>query len=169
MVSYSKYKLFVNIINMVIGGHAHENSNLSKCEIRWCGDRYDLIFYIKKEYYNPLLLYSAIIETCNEMFTWIDISNEVSIVIVVPMNTKHFTYFELIDKTLFGDRHNSHSSQRLIEKLIPRDKEERFFKWRDYKINKDREKEHRKISDDIKKNPHKWFGYNKIKKYINEF
>lgn len=152
MVSYSKYKLFIDIIDMVVGGHIRENSNLIKCEIQWLGDRYDLIFHIKNPYNNPILLYSAILETCNELFSWIDISNENSVVIIGPKNTKHFTYFELINKTLFGDRYIPHSSRKSLERLIPRDKEESFFKWRDYKINKNREKEHRKILDDIKKN-----------------
>lgn len=147
MISLSKYKLFDDIIDMVI----NDKSTLRKCEIRWCGDRYDLIFYIKSTYNNPLLLYSAIIETCNEMFTWIDISNEVSIVIVGPKNTKHFTYFELIYKTLHGDRHIINGSQSLLERYVPRDKREHFLRWRDHKIYENNIRKRDKILRDMKK------------------
>jgi hypothetical protein len=62
--------------------------------------RYDLLFIFDKQYNNRGIQFSSVLETCDELFDWIDLTiiGELSIVIMNRGSHHHYSYFELMDE-----------------------------------------------------------------------
>lgn len=161
MVSYSKLKIFNDIIDMMVKPQINDSSNLLDCRLVWRGDRYDLIFTLSSQYNNHRILLGAILETCNDLFTWVDISHEVSIVVDEVGRVKYYSYFELIYEVLFNDRWRGISPANYeVERFIPNNKRDMFYKWLENKQQEEKERQRREILEKIKEKPKRFFSGN---------
>lgn len=156
MVSHKKLEIFNKVIKLIVTPYmSSTNSNLLDCRLCWRGDRYDLIFVLNRSRYNnERILLEAILETCNDLFSWVDISHEVMIVVEQMHNVKFFNYFELINEVLFKHRGYYSSSSNYI-KLLPLNKEEDFYKWL---FKKRKEEKEEKLIQMINEKPKNFFS-----------
>lgn len=160
MVSYSKLKIFNDIIDMMVKPQINDSSNLLDCRLVWRGERYDLIFTLSSQYNNHRILLGAILETCNDLFTWVDISHEVSIVVDEVGRVKYYSYFELIDEVLFNDRYHNYPRLDEVRRLLPDNKKDMFYKWLENKQQEEKERQRREILEKIKEKPKRFFSGN---------
>ena len=158
MVSHKIPEIFNKVIKIVITPYIKTGSNLMDCRLYWGGDRYDLVFTLtRSRYNNERILLGAILETCNDLFSWVDISHEVRIVVEQMHNVKFFSYFELIYEVLYKDR-GRYSSIPQNVRCLPLNKEENFYKWLESKQQEEKERERRESLEMIKEKPKRLFS-----------
>jgi hypothetical protein len=95
--------------------------------------RYDLLFIFDKEYNNPRIQLESVLQTCDELFDWIDLRDLPNLSIVI-MNkygrNQHYSYFELMDEISGSDR----IYQRHMIANHPK-----YHEYREWRSNKERE------------------------------
>jgi hypothetical protein len=119
-------KIFNELIQIKLPPH-HYADNLLYVELRYVAPyRYDLIFGFKREYNNPAIKLASIINTCDDLFSWVSIRDVVNIVVITEGNSKHYSYFELFDAV------NNHYSHHPYEIRNNRNYPE-YLQWREEK------------------------------------
>lgn len=78
-------------------------SSLLDCKLveRGYDYRLDLIFVFRGEYNNPSIQLENVLEVSDMLFEWVDLRDIVNLSIVIVTEfgrTRHFSYFELMDK-----------------------------------------------------------------------
>lgn len=95
--------------------------------------RYDLLFIFNKEYNNPIIQLESVLQSCDELFNWVDLRDLPNLSIVI-MNkfgkNQHYEYFGLMDE-IFGV--NSYYSPNLVTN------HPKYHEYREWRRNKERE------------------------------
>ena len=95
--------------------------------------RYDLLFIFEKEYNNPRIQLESVLQSCDELFDWIDLRDLPNLSIVI-MNkfgrNQHYEYFGLMDE-IFGS--NSYYSPHNVTN------HPKYHEYREWRSNKERE------------------------------
>ena len=106
--------------------------------------RPDLVFRLTGDYNNRKILYESILETCDDLFAWIDIHQYVRIVIIAG-KVSYFSYFELFDEVYKDDYYNYTRKER----------HPKYQKYREWKKNELAEesvrKEYEKYMNEIQR------------------
>jgi hypothetical protein len=107
--------------------------------------RYDLIFQFNREYNNPAIKLASIINTCDDLFSWVSIRDVVNIVVITEGDCKHYSYFELFDTV------NNHYSHHPYEIRDNRNYPE-YLQWRKNELAKEAvSKEYGKYMNEIQR------------------
>jgi hypothetical protein len=95
--------------------------------------RYDLLFIFDREYNNPRIQAESVLQSCDELFDWVDLRDLPNLSIVI-MNkygrNQHYSYFELMDEICESDR----IYQRHMIANHPK-----YHEYREWRSNKERE------------------------------
>lgn len=119
-------KIFNELIQIKLPTHYYYG-NLLYVELKYSTPyRYDLIFSFKREYNNPAIKLASIINTCDDLFSWVSIRDVVNIVVITEGDCKHYSYFELFDAV------NNHYSHHPYEIRNNRNYPE-YLQWREEK------------------------------------
>lgn len=109
MLSDKSIQIFNNLTQMVLSDILQsekttlKNVTLVRCVNDYSYNQYDdLIFQLTTDYNNRRILYESILSSCDDLFTWMDISRNVRIVIIAG-KVSYFTYFELFDEVYKDD------------------------------------------------------------------
>jgi hypothetical protein len=103
---------------------------------RGYGYRYDLLFVFQREYNNRGIQYESILQTCDELFDWVDLRDMggLSIVIITAGRNEHLSYFELMDEICrSGRNYNSYM-------ISNHPKYREYQEWKSNKMHEDRVK-----------------------------
>jgi hypothetical protein len=95
--------------------------------------QYDLLFIFDREYNNPRIQAESVLQTCDELFDWVDLRDlpNLSIVIINKFGrNQHYEYFGLMDE-IFGS----------INYYSPHEgtNHPKYHEYRVWKSNKERE------------------------------
>jgi hypothetical protein len=81
--------------------------------------RYDLLFIFEKEYNNPRIQLESVLQTCDELFNWVDLRDLPNLSIVI-MNkfgrNQHYSYFELMHEIMHSRFENSMYDHPMYQK-----------------------------------------------------
>ena len=101
--------------------------------------RYDLLFIFEKEYNNPRIQLESVLQTCDDLFDWVDLRDLPNLSIVI-MNkfgrNQHYSYFELMDAICESDRHY----QRHMISNHPK-----YYEYKEWRRNKELEEIRRRV------------------------
>lgn len=96
-----------------------------------------------------MIQYTSILETCDELFEWIDLTTfiEVNIVIMTKGHViGHYTYFELIDVICEGGKYIRGDMFFADHHLPKHPKYKQYLKWKEYsKMEKNRIKQYERL------------------------
>jgi hypothetical protein len=136
MLSDKSIQIFNNLTQMVLSDILQsetttlKNVTLVRCRNDYSYNHYDdLIFQLTTDYNNRRILYESILSTCDDLFTWMDISRNVRIVIISG-KVNYFTYFELFD-VVFTDYINDYYN---YTKKTSHPKYKEYREWKKNKI-----------------------------------
>lgn len=94
---------------------------------------YDLLFIFDREYNNPAIQLASVLQTCDELFNWVDLSTMTNLNIVI-MNkwgrNQHYSYFELIDELYKRDDYY---------RVMQAHKHPKYREYREWRSNKESE------------------------------
>jgi len=103
-------KIFNELIHQKLSSQFGEvllDCKLIGRDYRFGDYRYDLLFIFDREYNNPRIQQESVLQTCDELFDWIDLRDLPNLSIVI-MNkygrNQHYSYFELMDEICESDR-----------------------------------------------------------------
>jgi hypothetical protein len=107
MLSDKSIQVFNNLTQMVLSDILQsERTTLKNVTLVRCGDyhdvEFDLVFQLTTDYNNRRILYESVLSSCDDLFTWMDISRYVRIVIISG-KVSYFSYFELYDEVFKDD------------------------------------------------------------------
>jgi hypothetical protein len=129
-------KIFNELIKIKLSPQFGENLLDCKLIYRKGGigeHHYDLLFIFDREYNNPAIQLESVLQTCDELFNWVDLTMLTNLDIIV-MNkwgrNQHYSYFELMD-TLCGNDSYYH-----LHRLT---KHPKYHEYREWRSNKERE------------------------------
>jgi hypothetical protein len=101
--------------------------------------RYDLLFIFDREYNNPKIQLESVLQTCDDLFNWVDLRDLPNLSIVI-MNkfgrNQHYSYFELMDEICESDRHY----QRHMISNHPK-----YYEYKEWRRNKELEEIRRRV------------------------
>jgi hypothetical protein len=101
--------------------------------------RYDLLFIFEKEYNNPRIQLESVLQTCDDLFDWVDLRDLPNLSIVI-MNkfgrNQHYSYFELMDAICESDRHY----QRHMISNHPK-----YYEYKEWRRDKELEEIRRRV------------------------
>jgi hypothetical protein len=101
--------------------------------------RYDLLFIFEKEYNNPRIQLESVLQTCDDLFDWVDLRDLPNLSIVI-MNkfgrNQHYSYFELMDAICESDRHY----HRHMISNHPK-----YYEYKEWRRNKELEEIRRRV------------------------
>jgi hypothetical protein len=99
---------------------------------------YDLLFIFDKEYNNPAIQLESVLQTCDELFDWVDLTMLANLNIVI-MNkwgrNQHYSYFELMDELCEGNTY--YRSARIS-------RHPKYQQYREWRSNKESEERRRR-------------------------
>jgi hypothetical protein len=94
---------------------------------------YDLLFIFDREYNNPAIQLESVLQTCDELFDWVDLSTITNLNIVI-MNkwgkNQHYSYFGLMHELCEGNSY--YRSVRFSS-------HPKYQQYREWRSNKERE------------------------------
>jgi hypothetical protein len=129
-------KIFNELIHQKLSSQFGEvllDCKLIGRDYRFGDYRYDLLFIFEREYNNPRIQLESVLQTCDELFDWIDLRDLPNLSIVI-MNkygrNQHYSYFELMDEISGSDR----IYQRHMIAGHPK-----YHEYREWRSNKERE------------------------------
>jgi len=98
-----------------------------------------LLFIFDKEYNNPRIQLESILQTCDDLFDWVDLRDLPNLSIVI-MNkygrNQHYSYFELMDAICESDRHY----QRHMISNHPK-----YYEYKEWRRDKELEEIRRRV------------------------
>ena len=129
-------KIFNELIHQKLSSQFGEvllDCRLIGTNYRFGDYRYDLLFIFDKEYNNPRIQLESVLQTCDDLFDWVDLRDLPNLSIVI-MNkygrNQHYSYFELMDEICESDR----IYQRHMIANHPK-----YHEYREWRSNKERE------------------------------
>ncbi len=128
-------KIFNKLIQYKVAPYFGEvllDCKLIGLDYRFGDYRYDLLFIFEKEYNNPRIQLESVLDTCDDLFNWVDLRDLPNLSIVI-MNkfgkNRHYSYFELMDEISGSDRlyqsHMIHNHPKYREYSVWRSNKER--------------------------------------------
>jgi len=124
--------------------------------------RYDLLLIFDREYNNPRIQLESVLQTCDDLFDWVDLRDLPNLSIVI-MNkfgrNQHYSYFELMHEICESDRHY----QRHMISNHPM-----YQKYREWESNKLREKALEKRRHSYYQEQMKLLNFEEIQPYREE-
>ena len=135
-------KIFNELIHQKLSSQFGEvllDCRLIGTNYRFGDYRYDLLFIFDKEYNNPRIQLESVLQTCDELFDWVDLRDLPNLSIVI-MNkfgrNQHYSYFELMDAICESDRHY----HRHMISNHPK-----YYEYKEWRRNKELEEIRRRV------------------------
>jgi hypothetical protein len=121
--------------------------------------RYDLLFIFDREYNNPKIQLESVLQTCDDLFNWVDLRDLPNLSIVI-MNkfgrNQHYSYFELMHEIMHSRFQNSMYNHPMYQK------------YREWESNKLREETIRRETHSFYQEQMKTLGYEGRPSYKEE-
>jgi hypothetical protein len=99
---------------------------------------YDLLFIFDSEYNNPAIQRESVLQTCDGLFDWIDLTTFTNLSIVIMHKfgrSQHYSYFELMDELCEGNTY--YRSVRISS-------HPKYQQYREWRSNKESEERRRR-------------------------